>query len=177
MPAEPESATPRVRFAGPAPLPREAAFDAGRLTSAGGLPWLAEADAALGRCAARAAEVPEWRRRPGRHALVDLVRQRVFQIACGYEDRDDADARRADPLLKLACGRLPDSGADLASQPTPSRLENAVGPRDCYRLAVALGEVYLREGGERVAAGDLVRPIGGDRQQRQGDEPARQEPE
>jgi hypothetical protein len=42
-----------------------------------------------------------------------LVRQRVFQIACGYEDQDDADALRSDPLLKLVCGRLLDE-ADLA---------------------------------------------------------------
>jgi hypothetical protein len=143
----PQSATPPIRFAPPAGPPLEAAFDAGRLTSDGGLPWLGEADAALGLCAALAAEVPEWRRRRGRHALVDLVRQRVFQIACGYEDQDDADALRGDPLLKLACGRLPDGDPDLASQPTFSRLENAVDARACYRLAVALGEVYLRERG------------------------------
>ncbi len=143
----PESATPRIRFAGPAGVPVEAAFDAGRLTSDGGLPWLGEADAALGLGAALAAEVPEWRRRPGRHALVDLVRQRVFQIACGYADQDDADALRGDPPPKLACGRLPEGGADLASQPTLSRLENAVDRKACYRLAAALGEVYLRERG------------------------------
>ncbi len=143
----PQSATPPIRFAPATGVPMAAAFDAGRLTSDGGLPWLAEADAALGLCAALAAKVPEWRRRPGRHALVDLVRQRVFQIACGYEDQDDADVLRTDPLLKLVCGRPPEGGADLASQPTLSRLENAVGARACYRLAVALGEVYLRERG------------------------------
>ena len=143
----PQSATPRIRFGAPAGVPVEAAFDAGRLTSDGGLPWLGEADAALGLCAALAAEVPEWRRRPGRHPLVDLVRQRVLQIACGYADQNDADALRSDPLLKLACGRLPDSEPDLASQPTLSRLENAVDARACYRLAVALGAVYLRERG------------------------------
>jgi hypothetical protein len=54
-----------------------------------------------------------------------LVRQRVFQVACGYEDQDDADSLRSDPLLKLVCGRRPEQ-ADLASQPTLSRLENAV---------------------------------------------------
>ncbi len=65
--------------------------------------------------------------------------------ACGYEDQNDADTLRHDPLLKLVCGRLPESGTDLASQPTFSRLENAVSARDCYRIAVAMGEVYLRE--------------------------------
>ena len=79
-------------------------------------------------------------RRAVRHALETLVRQRVFQIACGYEDQDDADTLRSDPLLKLVCGRLPETGADLASQPTLSRLENAVSATTCYRLAVAVGE-------------------------------------
>jgi hypothetical protein len=141
----PQSAIPAYRFAGPAALPLEATFDGGRLTSDGGLPWLREAEDALGLCAALAACVPEWRCGPVRHSLETLVRQRVFQIACGYEDQDDADALRTDPLLKLVCGRLPETGADLASQPTLSRLENAVGRRACYDLAVALGDLYLRE--------------------------------
>lgn len=140
-----QSAIPVYAFAGSAPLPLEARFDGGRLTSDGGLPWLEQAETALGVCAAFAAVIPEWRRGPVRHALELLVRQRVFQIACGYEDQDDADTLRTDPLLKLVCGQLPDTGRDLASQPTLSRLENAVDRRSCYRLAVALGEVYLRE--------------------------------
>lgn len=140
-----QSATPVYRFSGAAPLPLEARFDGGRLTSDGGLPWLEQADAALGLCAAFAASIPDWRRGPVRHARETLVRQRVFQIACGYEDQDDADTLRTDPLLKLVCGRLPESGHDLASQPTLSRLENAVDRQSCYRLAVALGAIYLRE--------------------------------
>jgi hypothetical protein len=140
-----QSATSIFRFAGSAPLPLEARFDGGRLTSDGGLPWLERAETALGVCAAFAAVIPEWRRGPVRHALETLVRQRVFQIACGYEDQGDADALRTDPLLKLVCGQLPETGRDLASQPTLSRLENAVDRRACYRLAGALGECYLRE--------------------------------
>jgi hypothetical protein len=141
----PQSATPVYRFPAPATLPLEASFDGGRLTSDGGLPWLERVDAALGVCAALAAVIPEWRRGPVRHALETLIRQRVFQIACGYEDQDDADTLRTDPLLKLVCGRLPETGHDLASQPTLSRLENAVDRKSCYQLALALGEVYLRE--------------------------------
>lgn len=140
-----ESATAPLRFAGTGPLPLEVDFLGGRLTSDGGLAWVAEADAALGLTAALAAVIPDWRVRPGRHDLATLVAQRVYQIACGYEDQNDADRLRTDPLLKHVCGRLPETGADLASQPTFSRLENAVGPRACYRLAVALGELYLRE--------------------------------
>jgi hypothetical protein len=141
----PQSATPRFHFPVPTPLPLEASFDGGRLTSDGGLPWLAQAETRLGLCAAFAASIPEWRRGRVRHTRETLVRQRVFQIACGYEDQDDADTLRTDPLLKLVCGRLPETGRDLASQPTLSRLENAVDRKSCYRLAVALGELYLRQ--------------------------------
>ena len=101
-------------------------FDGGQLTSDGGVPWVARAEEALGVCAALAAGVPEWRRGGVRHSLETLVRQRVFQIACGDEDQDDADPLRADPLFKLARGRRPASAPDLASQPPLSRLENAV---------------------------------------------------
>jgi Transposase DDE domain group 1 len=122
----------------------DAAFDGPQLTSDGGLCWLAEADQTLGLCAALAAHIPEWRSRRGQHSLETLVRQRVFQIACGYEDQNDAATLRSDPLLKLVCGRLPDEG-DLASQPTLSRLENAVDGKACYQLAHALVQLYLRE--------------------------------
>jgi hypothetical protein len=138
-------ATGSVPFVGRSPRPLEVDFLGGRLTSDGGLAWIAEADEVLGLTAALAAEIPDWRTRRGRHELATLVAQRVYQIACGYEDQDDADTLRIDPLLKQVCGRLPETGTDLASQPTFSRLENAVNARTCYRLAVALGEVYLRE--------------------------------
>ncbi len=91
------SATSGYAFPTPTSLPLQAAFDGGRLTSDGGLPWLAQADTALGLCALIASCVPEWRKRTGQHALDTLVRQRVFQIACGYEDQDDADTLRHDP--------------------------------------------------------------------------------
>jgi hypothetical protein len=139
-----ESTASAIRFAA-SPRPLDATFDIDALTSDGGLVWLREADAALGLSAALAAEIPDWRRRPGRHALSTLIQQRLYQIACGYADQNDATTLRHDPLLKQVCGRLPRSGAPLASQPTLSRLENAVTRRTCYRLAVALVELYLRE--------------------------------
>jgi len=71
----------------------------------------------------------------------------VLQIACGYEDQNDADSLRGDPLFKLACGRLPHTGEDLASQPTLSGLENAPDTRACYRMAEALFELYLKQRG------------------------------
>jgi hypothetical protein len=140
----PESTSSPVRFAA-APRPLETSFDLDALTSDGGLVWLREADDALGLSAAFAAAIPDWRRRAGRHALVTLVQQRLYQIACGYEDQNDATTLRHDPLLKQVCGRLPVSGTPLASQPTLSRLENAIDTKTCYRLAVALVALYLRE--------------------------------
>jgi hypothetical protein len=142
-----DSATRAHRFRTLTGVPLEAAFDAGRLTSDGGLPWLAEADQALGLCAALAACVPDWRRGPVRHALATLVRQRVYQIACGYEDQNDATTLRSDPLLKLVCGRLPVSGADLASQPTLSRLEQAADRHVIEAIAETLVGLYVRERG------------------------------
>ena len=59
------------------------------------------------------------------HSLADMIRARTFAIACGYEDCNDLDHLRRDPAFKLACGRLPDTGRILCSQPTLSRLENA----------------------------------------------------
>ncbi len=131
------------------------AFDGGRLTSDGGLVWLAQADDHLGLSAAFSRRIREWRRGPVHHPLRLLVRQRILQIACGYEDQNDADTLRHDPLLKLVCGRLPEHGADLASQPTLSRLENAVDRRACYRLAQTLVDVYLQER-ERAGVPDHV---------------------
>lgn len=141
----PQSATASIPFPAVGPLPLDVDFRGGRLTSDGGLPWLAEADAALELTTTLAAEIPDWRTRRGRHDLATLLAQRVYQIACGYADQNDATTLRTDPLLKHVCGRRPVSGADLASQPTLSRLENAISARTCYRLAVALGQVYLRE--------------------------------
>jgi hypothetical protein len=125
-------------------------------TSDGGLPWLAQVDSDLGLCEELAAHVPEWRRGPVTHSLEDLVRQRVLQIACGYEDQDDADTLRVEPLFKLACGRPPEARRDLASQPTLSRLENSPDSRACYRMAQALVELYVRQRGRSGAPGKVL---------------------
>ncbi len=137
-------------------LPLEVTFDGGRLTSDGGSPWLAATDARLGLCAALAACVPEWRRGPVRHSLQALIQQRVYQIACGYADQNDADTLRADPLLKWVCGRRPESDPDLASQPTFSRLENAVDRHAVEALATTLVDLYIAERGAQGAPEWLV---------------------
>ncbi len=150
----PQSAIAPVVFPALGPLPLGVDFLGGRLTSDGGLAWLAETDHALGLTDGLAAVIPDWRTRRGRHALSTLVAQRVYQIACGYEDQDAADHLRTDPLLKHVCGRLPLTGPDLASQPTFSRLENAISARTCYQLAQVLGQGHrmtLRRGGQGAA--------------------------
>lgn len=80
------------------------------------------------------------RRRPSYvdHRLADLLRQRIFQTACGYADGDDANHLRHDPIFKLAAERAPLAADNaLASGPTFSRLENGVSRKDIYRLAQA----------------------------------------
>lgn len=142
-----DCAIEKMCFDTPARLALEAAFDGGRITSDGGLAFLEQAESEIGICEAMAGEMPEWRSGGVRHTLAALVKQRIFQIACGYEDQDDADFLRTDPLLKLVCGALPESGRDLASQPTICRMENAVDSGACYRMAKALGEIYIARRG------------------------------
>jgi hypothetical protein len=77
------------------------------------------------------------------HSLLDLIRQRVYQIAAGYEDANDAETLRHDPALKLACGRAPLSGAHLASQPTLSRLEATIAEEACARANDVLLNQFL----------------------------------
>ncbi len=121
-----------------------AAFDGGRLTSDGGVMLLSLADRRLGIAERLARLIPD-RRDPTRitHSFADMIRARIFAICCGYEDCDDLDALRTDPAFKLACGRLPDTGVDLCSQPTLSRLENAPRLRDVIRLSYALVDAWM----------------------------------
>ena len=77
------------------------------------------------------------------HSLVDMFRAPMFAICCGYEDADDLDHLRSDPAFKLTCGRLPDTGLDLCSQPTLSRLENAPRLRDVIRLTYTLVDAWM----------------------------------
>ena len=76
------------------------------------------------------------------HSYADMIGARMFAIACGYEDCDDLDVLRFDPAFKLACGRLPESGRDLMSQPTLSRLENAPSWRELARLGLTMIDLF-----------------------------------
>jgi len=120
------------------------AFDGGRLSSDGGLVLLNDPDNHLGFTRHLAAVLRD-RRDPRRvdFTLHDLLKQRVLQIAAGYEDANDATPLRHDPIFKLLLGRLPESGPPLASQPTISRFENRVSRPELYRLARVFVEQFL----------------------------------
>ena len=79
-----------------------------------------------------------------KHGFVTLIRQRLFAIAQGYEDNNDAATLGKDPAFKIMAGRAPESGPDLASQPTLSRFENQVNAKDLRRLSDWLLELYLK---------------------------------
>jgi hypothetical protein len=118
-------------------------FDAGRLTSDGGILLLAEIERSLG-IAERLARCIADPRAPERvqHGLAEMIRFRALLIAAGYEDGNDCDALRADPAFKMAVGRLPETDADLCSQPTISRLENLPGPTALKRMMAAMVELF-----------------------------------
>jgi len=120
-----------------------AAFDGGRITSDGGVMLLAAAERRIGIAQTLAPLIADPRD-PAlvRHSVADILRARMLAIACGYEDADDLDHLRLDPAFKLACGRLPVSGADLCSQPTVSRWENAPTLREVVRMTYALVDIY-----------------------------------
>jgi hypothetical protein len=120
-----------------------AAFDGGRLTSDGGVMLLGAIERDLGVAHTLAALIPDTRNPLlVTHSVEDILRARMLAIACGYEDADDLDHLRTDPGFKLACGRLPDSGAELCSQPTVSRCENAPDLRAAIRMTYAMVDVY-----------------------------------
>lgn len=102
-----------------------AGFDGGTISSDGGVILLAGADRQLRLTERLAALIPDSRNPDDiTHTMTDLMRARVYAIACGYPDANDLTTLRHDPAFKLACGRLPESGDDLMSQPTLSRWEN-----------------------------------------------------
>src|SRR5258707_3728754 len=113
--------------------------DGGRLSSDAGLILLKDIDEQLGLTRALAAALSDARdARRIRFTPEDLLKQRIFQIAAGYEDANDANTLRHDPIFKLLLDRLPETGAPLASQPTISRFENSVSRTELSRMALVL---------------------------------------
>lgn len=139
-----DSTTQRVLFGELFSKPVVVAFDLEHSSSDGGALLLQTADERLGLTKSLAACVRDARQ-PGKrtHELVELLQQRVFGIALGHPDANDAKALAADPIHKLLLGRDPIEGEALASQPTLSRFENAVGARDLYRMAERLAEAVI----------------------------------
>jgi hypothetical protein len=120
-----------------------ARFNGGRLSSDGGVLVLRGIEKRLG-LAARLADCLADVRDPAStiHSYADMIGARLFAIACGYEDCDDLDVLRFDPAFKLACGRLPETGRDLMSQPTLSRLENAPSWRALARMGLSMIDLF-----------------------------------
>ena len=113
------------------------------LSSDGGLLVVRQFDETIGLTARFAAALqdtrdPAWTRQ----SLLSMVRQRIYGVLADYEDQNDHDELRSDPVFKLIADRLPD-GLDLASQPTLSRFENAVTIADLWRLRDVLMEQFL----------------------------------
>jgi len=119
-----------------------ARFDGACMSSDGGLLALREVEQRLA-IASRLAACIRDPRDPSRvvHGLDEIIRARMMMIAAGYEDGNDADRLRRDPMFKLAMGRLPDD-ADLCSQPTISRLENLPDARALLRMGRAMVDHY-----------------------------------
>ena len=122
-----------------------ATFDAGRLSSDGGLIVLREIADAAGLAETITGPLRD-ERDPARvrHSYAEMVTARMLMIAAGYEDCDDVDALRTDPALKIAVGRCPETGADLMSQPTLSRLENLADWRALARIGLGQIDLYCR---------------------------------
>jgi len=122
-----------------------AAFDGGRLSSDAGVMLLALAERRRKVADTLAAHIADRRDRLHiTHTVADVLRARMLAIGCGYPDGNDFDWLRCDPAFKLACGRLPDTGSDLCSQPTISRWENAPTLREIIRLTYALVDIWCR---------------------------------
>ena len=149
-----DASTPdSVRFDALFPKPVLALFDQPDSSNDAGAVLLRAADERLGLTRALADALVE-RRSPERvqHTLHDVLRQRIFAIACGYEDANDASRLRCDPTQLLLLDRDPVAGRALASQPTLSRFENAVSERELLRLGVALAERVIERHRRRLGS-------------------------
>ncbi len=131
-----------------------ARFDQRQGSSDGGAVLLKAADRRYGLLACLASCLRD-ERQAGKidHTLEDLLAQRVFAIACGYPDANDAARLASDPMHKLLLGRDPVAGNDLASQPTLSRFENAIDTKELYRMSEALAASVIQRHAERLRHG------------------------
>lgn len=111
----------------------------------GGLLLLREVDAQIGLLCDIAGGLTDNRNQSYvEHSHLGLLQQRVFQIAAGYEDANDCDTLRTDGVMKMCVGNLPQSGRDLASQPTMSRFENSISQTDLYGIAQCFVRHFIK---------------------------------
>jgi hypothetical protein len=119
--------------------PLQVKFDEPLSSSDGGAVLLRAADEKLELTSSLAACLVDRRQvAKVQHTIEDLLRQRIYGLACGYADGNDAARLAADPIFKILLGRDPVTGAELPSQPTLSRFENRIGRKENYRLAQQL---------------------------------------
>ena len=122
-----------------------ARFDQEQASSDGGAVLLKACDERLGLSAAIAACLRDDRQQAKvAHSYQEIFQQRMFGIACGYADGNDAARIADDPVFKLLAGRDPVSGSALASQPTLSRFENAVRAGDLLQMSEALADAVIK---------------------------------
>ncbi len=122
-----------------------ARFDQEQASSDGGAVLLKACDERLGLSAAMAVCLRDARQQAKvAHSYEEIFQQRMFGIACGYADGNDAARIADDPVFKLLAGRDPVSGSALASQPTLSRFENAVSSGELLRMSEALAASVIQ---------------------------------
>ena len=120
-----------------------ARFDGGAMTSNDGALLLREAGRGLDLTKVLAGCIRDARD-PAKviHIYASMINARIGAIACGHEDCDDLDVLRHDPALKMFCEKSPEADVGLASQPTLSRLENAVGWRVLARMGLRMIDTF-----------------------------------
>jgi hypothetical protein len=141
----PKTGQERLRFPPVAGHTVRADFDGGAMSSDFGALLVRGVDRQIGLTERLAAAIGDRRHSSYvSHSLEDLIRQRILQVSCGYEDQNDSNTLRDDPLFKLGVDRTPlDPEQALASQPTHSRLENSVTRKDIYKMGVAFVEQFV----------------------------------
>ena len=140
-----DSNVPPLRFDPVDGLTVRGDFDGGALSSDVGPLLLRSVDQQIGLTDRLATAVGDRRHASYvRHDVADLLAQRTYQVASAYEDGNDANTLRHDPMFQLGLGRAPlDEASALASGATFSRLENAVSAKDIYRLAAAFVDQFI----------------------------------
>ena len=146
-----QNTTQTVFFADLFSKPVVASFDQPDSSSDGGAILLKAIDDRL-RLTERLAQCIQDDREPGkiRHSIFDLLRQRVYGIACGYSDCNDASRLADDPIQKLLVDRDPLEGDSLGSQPTLSRFENSVSSKDLFMMGSELADIVIEHHAKRL---------------------------